>query len=48
MSTCPLNNGCSLGNCEFCSQKTDCILMAILQKVERLKLAMEKLTGQTA
>ena len=48
MSTCPLNDGCSLGNCEFCSQKMDCILLAILQKVESLELVIEKIAGQTA
>jgi hypothetical protein len=48
MSTCPLNDGCSLGNCEFCSQKMDCILLAILQKVESLERVIEKMAGQTA
>ena len=48
MSTCPLNNGCSLGNCEFCSQKMDCVLLAILQKVESLERVIEKMAGQTA
>ena len=48
MSTCPLNDGCSLGNCEFCSQKMDCILLAILQKVESLERVIEKMVGQTA
>ena len=48
MSTCPLNDGCSLGNCEFCSQKMDCILLAILQKVERLERVIEGVASQTA
>jgi len=48
MSTCLLNNGCSLGNCEFCSQKADCVLLAILQKVETLERVIERLTNQTA
>ena len=48
MSTCPLNGGCSLGNCEFCSQKMDCILLAILKKVESLERVMERLASQTA
>ena len=47
MCACPLNNGCSLGNCEFCSQKMDCVLLAILQKVESLERVIEKMAGQT-
>jgi hypothetical protein len=48
MSACPLNDGCSLGNCEFCSQKADCVLLAILQKVESLERVIERLASQTA
>jgi len=48
MSTCPLNNGCSLGNCEFCSQKADCVLLALLQKVETLERVIERVASQTA
>jgi hypothetical protein len=47
MSTCPLDNGCLSGNCEFCSQKADCVLLAILQKVANLESAVENLARQT-
>lgn len=48
MSTCPFDDGCYRGNCEFCSQKVDCVLLAILQKVANLERIMEKIAGQTA
>lgn len=48
MSTCPLNNECASSNCEFCSQKADCVLLAILQKVANLERVIENLAGQTA
>jgi len=48
MSTCPLNNECSLGNCEFCSQKADCVLLAILQKVANLENTLEQMASQAA
>ena len=50
MSDCPLDCGCysGIGNCKFCSQKMDCILMAILQKVESIELVLEKMAGKTA
>ena len=48
MSDCPLNDGCYSGNCEFCSQKMDCVLLAILQKVANLESVIEKMAGQTA
>ena len=48
MSTCPLNDGCSLGNCQFCEQKMDCVLLAILQKVANLENTIEKIASQTA
>ncbi|MFA5317805.1 MAG: hypothetical protein WC369_10355 [Dehalococcoidales bacterium] len=42
MSLCPLDNMCALGNCEFCSQKEDCVLLAIFQKITKLELIMAK------
>ena len=48
MSECPLNNGCYSGNCEFCSQKMDGVLLAILQKVVNLERAIKKMASQTA
>jgi hypothetical protein len=47
MSTCPLDEGCNLDNCKFCAQKMDCILLAILQKVESIERRMEKVASQT-
>jgi hypothetical protein len=41
------NEGCLTGNCDFCSQKTDCIFLSILKKVTRLESIIEKLTSQT-
>ena len=48
MSTCPLDDGCNSGNCQFCEQKMDCVLLAILQKVENLERIIEKKTSQAA
>ena len=48
MSTCPLENECYSGNCKFCIQKMDCVLLAILQKVESLERVVEKMASQTA
>jgi len=45
MSTCPLNTECCLGNCEFCSQKGDCILMALFKKVENLENTLAQLAA---
>ena len=46
MSDCPLNEGCYLSNCQFCDKKMDCVLLAILQKVEKLESAMEEMAKQ--
>ena len=43
MITCPLVSECSLGNCAFCTQNTDCILLAILKKVEGLEIVIAKM-----
>jgi hypothetical protein len=48
MSACPLNSGCNTGNCQFCDQKGDCVLLAILQKVANLESIMASMAGQTA
>jgi hypothetical protein len=48
MSACPPNDGCLSGNCEFCGQKGDCVLLAILRKVSNLESIIEKMAGQTA
>lgn len=44
---CPLKDGCTLGNCQFCGQKEDCVLMAILRKVDDLEGVLEKIARQT-
>lgn len=44
---CPLRDGCTSGNCEFCGQKEDCVLVAILRKVADLEDLIEKMARQT-
>jgi hypothetical protein len=39
------NSVCLTGNCQFCAEKGDCVLLATLQKVEKLENALEKVTG---
>jgi hypothetical protein len=41
---CALNNVCLTGNCEFCEQKGDCILYAILQKVLNLESLLREIS----
>ena len=48
MQSCPFDDGSYSGNCEFCNQNTDCVLLAILQKVKTLELLVEKMASQTA
>lgn len=43
MSTCPLDAGCA-GNCQFCVQKTDCILLALLHRLENLEASIQELS----
>jgi hypothetical protein len=39
MSTCPIEmNNCSTNNCKFCEGRFDCILLAILNKLEKMEL----------
>ena len=40
---CPLYEEGFLGNCEGCTQRVDCILLTILQRVERIEASIEKL-----
>lgn len=35
-----MQNACTIGNCQFCSQKEDCVLYSLLQKVERMENAL--------
>jgi hypothetical protein len=39
------NSTCLTGNCQFCGEKGDCVLLAILEKVKKLENALEKITG---
>ena len=41
--TCPLDQEGFLGNCDGCTQRVDCILLTILQRVERIEVSIEKL-----
>ncbi len=45
MSTCPLKDGEYPGNCQFCEQKEDCILVNILHKVENLEKALDRIVS---
>jgi len=47
MSASPPNDGCLTGNCQFCGQKDDCVLLAILKKVDSLESMVERMAGQT-
>ena len=40
---CPLYQDGFVGNCEGCAQRTDCILLTVLQRVERIEMRLEKL-----
>jgi len=40
MTNCPLKEGCFPGNCKFCDQRMDCILLTILQKLDQLEIAL--------
>ena len=46
MANNPVSQGCSLGNCQFCENNMDCVLLSILQKIESLENALEKVAGQ--
>lgn len=37
MNNCPLVTNCNLGNCDLCEEKADCILLAILSRLESLE-----------
>lgn len=42
------NEVCLTGNCQFCGQKGDCVLLNILKKVENLENIIERLNSQVA
>lgn len=44
---CPLGNGGFWGNCTTCEEKTRCIFLAILLKLESLEHALEQVTKPT-
>jgi len=37
MISCPLVSTCNLGNCAICEEKADCLLLAILSRLESLE-----------
>ncbi len=43
MINCPIKESCYPGNCQFCDQRMDCILLAILQKLEKLEVALSEI-----
>lgn len=48
MSAYQPNEACLTGNCQFCGQNTDCVLLAILQKVKNLENALAQVAAQTS
>jgi hypothetical protein len=46
MAAYQANEGCLSGNCKFCGQNTDCVLLAVLQKVTGLEDALKQISGQ--
>jgi len=46
ISTCPLYNKEFSGYCEECNQRVNCMLLALLRKVEHIETEIEKLAPQ--
>jgi len=42
MVNCPSKNAQYTGNCEYCNERTDCMLHDIFQKLQELTLAVAK------
>ncbi|MDY6918117.1 MAG: hypothetical protein SVP26_09290 [Chloroflexota bacterium] len=40
---CPLYQDGFVGYCEGCAQRTDCILLTVLQRVEQIEMRLERL-----
>jgi hypothetical protein len=40
------NSTCLTGNCQFCGEKGDCVLLETFEKVKKLENALEKITGR--
>ena len=45
MPDCPLYEGFNSDNCQFCSQKTDCMLLVILEKIANIESVIEKIAA---
>lgn len=43
MQTCVISNQCATGNCRFCEQQADCVLLHILQRINQLQNTMNEL-----
>ncbi len=46
MQTCILNNLCTTGNCQFCEQQADCVLLQMLQKINQLQATVDELKNR--
>lgn len=46
MSTCPLYQKEFSGYCEGCNQRADCIMLAILRKVEYIEAKIDRLASE--
>ena len=46
MSTCPLYQKEFSGYCEGCNQRADCIMLAVLRKVEYIEAKIDRLSSE--
>jgi hypothetical protein len=46
MAAYQMNEVCLSGNCKFCDQQGDCVLLAIMQKVNHLESIVAKTAGK--
>lgn len=43
MLTCPHRNETYNGNCEFCNERSDCMLRDIMQKLQELETTVKQM-----
>lgn len=48
MVTCPSKNETYNGNCEFCNERTDCMLRDILRKLQDLETTVAQVKAKAA
>jgi hypothetical protein len=42
------NGTCLTGNCQFCAEKGDCVLLSVFQKVENLEKTVAEMKSHSA